>query len=84
MASIGLALPPKRIAVNLAPADVVKEGAHYDLSIALGPLVAIGTVPAVATDGTFVLGKLSRCMVGSSLCRACCRQRWRRLARAWT
>ena len=37
LASIGLALPPKRIAINLAPADVVKEGAHYDLPIALAP-----------------------------------------------
>ena len=46
LASIGLALPPKRIAINLAPADVLKEGAHYDLPIALGLLVAIGTVPA--------------------------------------
>ena len=59
LASIGLALPPKRIAINLAPADVVKEGAHYDLPIALGLLVAIGTVPADAVDGAFVLGELS-------------------------
>ena len=59
LASIGLALPPKRIAINLAPADVVKEGAHYDLPIALCLLVAIGTVPADAVDGAFVLGELS-------------------------
>jgi magnesium chelatase family protein len=39
LASIGLALPPKRIAVNLAPADVLKEGAHFDLPIALGLMV---------------------------------------------
>ena len=45
LASIGLALPPKRIAINLAPADVVKEGAHFDLPIALGLLVAIGSIP---------------------------------------
>ena len=44
LGSIGLALPPKRIAVNLAPADVVKEGAHFDLPIALGLLVAMGAV----------------------------------------
>ena len=56
LASIGLALPPKRIAINLAPADVVKEGAHYDLPIALGLLVAIGTVLADAVDVAFVLG----------------------------
>ena len=35
LSSIGLALPPKCIAVNLAPADVVKESAHFDLPIAL-------------------------------------------------
>ena len=59
LASIGLALPPKRIAINLAPADVVKEGAHFDLPIALGLLVAIGSVPRDALDGTLVLGELS-------------------------
>ena len=58
LASIGLALPPKRIAINLAPADVVKEGAHFDLPIALGLLVAIGSVPRDALDGTLVLGEL--------------------------
>ena len=42
--SIGLALPPKRIAVNLSPADVLKEGAHFDLPIALGLLVAMCVV----------------------------------------
>lgn len=41
---IGLALPPKCIAVNLAPADVVKEGAHIDLPIALSLLIAMGVV----------------------------------------
>ena len=59
LASIGLALPPKRIAINLAPADVVKEGAHYDLPIALGLIVATGTLPADAVDGRLVLGELS-------------------------
>ena len=59
LASIGLALPPKRIAINLAPADVVKEGAHFDLPIALGLLVAIGSVPRDAIDGHMVLGELS-------------------------
>jgi len=45
LSSIGLALPPKRIAVDLAPADVLKEGAHFDLPIALGLMVAMGVVP---------------------------------------
>ena len=41
----GLALPAKRITVNLAPADRPKEGSHYDLPIALGVMAAIGAVP---------------------------------------
>ena len=42
LSSLGLALPAKRIAVNLSPADIVKEGAHFDLPNALGLLVAMG------------------------------------------
>ena len=42
LAKIGLALPSKRIAVNLAPADVLKEGVHFDLLIALGLMEAMG------------------------------------------
>ena len=42
--AIGLALPPKRITVNLAPADQPKEGSHYDLPIALGLMAATGAV----------------------------------------
>ena len=41
LASIGLALPPKRITVNLSPADLPKEGSHFDLPIALCLLAAI-------------------------------------------
>ena len=53
LSSIGLALPPKRIAVNLAPADVLKEGAHFDLPIALGLLVAMCVVLGeLALDGS--------------------------------
>ena len=44
----GLALPAKRITVNLAPADLPKEGSHYDLPIALGVMAAIGAIPADA------------------------------------
>ena len=51
--------PPKRIAINLAPADVIKEVAHYDLLIALGLSVAIGTVLADSVGGALVLGELS-------------------------
>ena len=41
LAAIGLSLPPKRITVNLSPADLPKEGSHYDLPIALGMLAAL-------------------------------------------
>lgn len=43
--ALGLSLPAKRITVNLAPADVVKEGSHFDLPIALGLLTAMGVLP---------------------------------------
>jgi magnesium chelatase family protein len=59
LSSIGLALPPKRIAVNLAPADVVKEGAHFDLPIALGLLIAMGVVSPDAIADRVVLGELA-------------------------
>ena len=59
LTSIGLSLPPKRIAINLAPADVLKEGAHFDLPIALGLLVAMGVIPADAVADRVVLGELS-------------------------
>ena len=44
LSAVGLALPPQRITVNLAPADLPKEGSHYDLPIALGILGAMGAV----------------------------------------
>lgn len=55
----GLALPAKRIVVNLAPADMPKEGSHYDLPIALGVMAAIGAIPSDALDGYCVLGELA-------------------------
>lgn len=58
-ASIGLALPPKRIVVNLAPADMPKEGSHYDLAIALGVLAAMGVIAPDALDGHAAIGELS-------------------------
>ena len=54
----GLALPARRITVNLAPADLPKEGSHYDLPIALGIMAAIGAIPPDALDGFTVLGEL--------------------------
>jgi magnesium chelatase family protein len=54
----GLALPARRVTVNLAPADLPKEGSHYDLPIALGLMAAIGTIPSDALSGFTVLGEL--------------------------
>ncbi|SNY90461.1 magnesium chelatase family protein [Cohaesibacter sp. ES.047] len=55
----GLSLPPKRITVNLAPADLPKEGSHFDLPIALGLMAAIGAIPPDALDHYTVLGELA-------------------------
>jgi len=55
----GLALPAKRITVNLAPADLPKEGSHYDLPIALGVMAAIGAIPADMLSSYLVLGELA-------------------------
>ncbi len=57
--AIGLALPPKRITVNLAPADLPKEGSHYDLPIALGLMAAVGAIAPDALESFGVLGELS-------------------------
>jgi len=57
--AIGLALPPKRITVNLAPADLPKEGSHYDLPVALGVMAAIGAVAPDAIENYCVLGELA-------------------------
>jgi magnesium chelatase family protein len=54
----GLALPARRITINLAPADLPKEGSHYDLPIALGLMAAIGAIPSDALAGMTVLGEL--------------------------
>ncbi|TCL72121.1 magnesium chelatase family protein [Rhizobium sp. BK251] len=55
----GLALPPKRVTVNLAPADLPKEGSHFDLPIALGLMAALGAVPADALASYVVIGELN-------------------------
>jgi magnesium chelatase family protein len=55
----GLGLPPKRITVNLAPADLPKEGTHFDLPIALALMAAIGAIPADALDSHLALGELA-------------------------
>lgn len=58
LSASGLALPAKRVTVNLAPADLPKEGSHYDLPIALGVMAAIGAIPGEFLDGYAVLGEL--------------------------
>src|SRR5262245_205543 len=58
MIASGLALPARRITVNLAPADQPKEGSHYDLPIALGLMAAIGAIPPDTLSGITVLGEL--------------------------
>ena len=52
-------MPPKRITVNLAPADVLKEGSHFDLPIALALLVAMEALPADELVSYTALGELS-------------------------
>ncbi len=59
LSALGLALPPRRITVNLAPADLAKEGSHYDLPIALALLGAMEVLPAVEIEGYLALGELS-------------------------
>ncbi|HEY4199462.1 MAG TPA: YifB family Mg chelatase-like AAA ATPase [Devosiaceae bacterium] len=54
----GLGLPPKRITVNLAPADLPKEGTHFDLPIALALMAAIGAIPNDALHGYIAVGEL--------------------------
>lgn len=57
--ALGLSMPPKRLTVNLAPADVAKEGSHYDLPIALGLLAAMEIIPKEELAECLVLGELS-------------------------
>jgi magnesium chelatase family protein len=59
LAAIGLGLPPKRITVNLAPADLPKEGSHFDLPIALALLACMGALPAAELERYIVLGELA-------------------------
>jgi magnesium chelatase family protein len=58
IAALGLSLPPKHITVNLSPADLPKEGSHYDLPIALGLLAAMGVVDAETLSQYLIVGEL--------------------------
>ena len=59
LGALGLALPPDRITVNLAPADLLKEGSHFDLPIALGLLAEMGVLPAEEVGRYLALGELA-------------------------
>ncbi len=59
LSAMGLALPPKRITVNLAPADLAKEGSHFDLPIALGLLADMGVLPTDEIGDYAALGELA-------------------------
>jgi magnesium chelatase family protein len=58
LCSIGLGLPARRITVNLAPADLPKEGSHYDLPIAVGVMIASGAMPGEGVADYLVIGEL--------------------------
>ena len=59
LSAMAVALPSKRITVNLSPADLPKEGSHFDLPIALALLAALDIVPSEAAQCTVSLGELS-------------------------
>ena len=59
LAAMSIALPSKRITVNLSPADLPKEGSHFDLPIALALLAALEIIPKDAVEQTVALGELS-------------------------
>jgi magnesium chelatase family protein len=59
LSAMGLALPPKRITINLSPADLPKEGSHYDLPIALALLAAMGVCDAEQLADYIAVGELA-------------------------
>ena len=59
LSSMAIAMPSRRITVNLSPADLPKEGSHFDLPIALAVLAAMEIIPGDAVEGTTALGELS-------------------------
>jgi magnesium chelatase family protein len=59
LTSMGLAMPPKRVLVNLAPADMLKEGSHFDLPVAIAVLSAMEVLPREDISQYAALGELS-------------------------
>ncbi len=56
--SIGISLPPKRITINLAPADLLKEGSHFDLAVACGILTSMEILPQEELSNYIIMGEL--------------------------
>ena len=52
-------MPAKKILINLAPADLIKEGSHFDLAISAGILASMGALPADEISNYLILGELS-------------------------
>lgn len=59
LSALSIALPSRRITVNLSPADLPKEGSHFDLPIAVALLAALEIIPADGAEGVTALGELS-------------------------
>ncbi len=59
LTAMGLALPPRRVLINLAPADLLKEGSHFDLPMALAVLAAMDVLPREELGQYAALGELS-------------------------
>ena len=59
LTAMSIAMPSKRITVNLSPADMPKEGSHFDLPIALSLLAALDILPREEVQNTVALGELS-------------------------
>jgi magnesium chelatase family protein len=59
LTAMGLALPPRRVLINLAPADLLKEGSHFDLPMALAVLAAMDVLPREDLSHYAALGELS-------------------------
>ncbi len=71
--SMGLSLPPKRITINLSPADLQKEGSHYDLPISIGLLASLDVLPREEISSYLAEGSWPL-TVGSVRLRVFCRQ----------
>jgi magnesium chelatase family protein len=84
--AIGLGLPWTHITVNLAPADLPKEGSHFDLAVALALMVAMGAISPDTIEGFAAVGELAlagqiRATPGALSCsgrRSCCSTRPRK------